>query len=235
VTLTISQSPRPLAGMPCCVATACLRRGDSRSSPANSHGPDSSARPSIAPQKTGIVVAAKLRTDVVMLDGEVAAFCTTPIYIGFHVLQVGRRGSARPAALGAARVPGRPARRPHDGAPMSPLAGRLRDGLGGRGGARVRGHDRERPRSLYRSGSTRSWTKVKFVTTACCGRRHFANIFDGVLVGERVGNELHYRGRGVEFPGRLTCSRCSDAYRRAARRSRSTSRRRLKGSVSQRR
>ena len=67
---------------------------------------------------------AKLRADVLVLDGEVAVFdkelvsrfhllgdddagilCTPPIYIGFDVLQVRALGSARATVRGAARVP----------------------------------------------------------------------------------------------------------------------------------
>jgi ATP-dependent DNA ligase len=52
------------------------------------------------------------------------------------------------------------------------------------------------PRSVYRSGGTRSWVKVKVRREGVfvVGGIRDVNAFDGVLVGERVGDELHYRG-----------------------------------------
>ena len=86
---------------------------------------------------------AKLRADVLVLDGEIAVFdkelvsrfhllgdnddsgilCTPPIYIGFDVLQVGRRDLRECPR------------------PMSPAAGRRREGLGDRGRARDTAED----------------------------------------------------------------------------------------------
>jgi ATP-dependent DNA ligase len=47
------------------------------------------------------------------------------------------------------------------------------------------------PRSTYRSGSTRSWMKVKVRHEGVfvIGGIRDVNAFDGVLVGERVGDE----------------------------------------------
>jgi bifunctional non-homologous end joining protein LigD len=52
------------------------------------------------------------------------------------------------------------------------------------------------PRSIYRSGGTRSWMKVKVRREGVfvVGGIRDVNAFDGVLVGERVGDALHYRG-----------------------------------------
>jgi ATP-dependent DNA ligase len=52
------------------------------------------------------------------------------------------------------------------------------------------------PRSTYRSGNTRSWMKVKVRHEGVFGVGGIrdVNAFDGVLVGERVSDELHYRG-----------------------------------------
>ena len=84
---------------------------------------------------------AKLRADILVLDGEVAVFdkelvsrfhllgdtdtgilCTPPIFIGFERPPGRPARSPRSAARRAARVSGGPARRAHDGAPMSPAA-----------------------------------------------------------------------------------------------------------------
>ena len=52
------------------------------------------------------------------------------------------------------------------------------------------------PRSIYRSGSTRAWMKLKIRREGVflVGGIRDVNAFDGVLVGERVGDELRYRG-----------------------------------------
>jgi bifunctional non-homologous end joining protein LigD len=150
-----------------------------------------------------------------VLDGEVAVFdkelvsrfhllgdddtgilCTPPIYIGFDVLQLGRR-DLRGLPLAERRV----FLEDHlDGHTMVLPCRRLPD-YGAKAWAIVeeRGYEgmiAKDPRSTYRSGSTRSWMKVKvrhegvFVV----GGIRDVNAFDGVLVGERVGGTLHYRG-----------------------------------------
>ncbi len=52
------------------------------------------------------------------------------------------------------------------------------------------------PRSTYRAGATRAWIKVKVRhdSVFAIGGIRDANAFDGVLIGERVGENLHYRG-----------------------------------------
>jgi ATP-dependent DNA ligase len=52
------------------------------------------------------------------------------------------------------------------------------------------------PRSTYRSGGTRSWMKVKVRREGVfvVGGIRDVNAFDGVLVGQRVGDALRYRG-----------------------------------------
>jgi bifunctional non-homologous end joining protein LigD len=159
---------------------------------------------------------AKVRADVLVLDGEIAVFdkelvsrfhllgdnddsgilCTPPIYIGFDVLQVGRRDlRARPLVERRVFLEDQlnghtmvlPCRRlPDDGAKAWAIVEE-------RG---YKGMIAKDPHSTYRSGSTRARMKVKvrhegvFVV----GGIRDVNAFDGVLVGERVGDELHYRG-----------------------------------------
>jgi ATP-dependent DNA ligase len=67
------------------------------------------------------------------------------------------------------------------------------------------------PRSVYRSGGTRSWVKVKVRREGVfvVGGIRDVNAFDGVLVGERVGDELHYRGVVEGASRRRTWSRYS--------------------------
>ena len=160
---------------------------------------------------------AKVRADVLVVDGEVAVvdkelvsrfhllgdddtgvLCPRPIYIGFDVLQVGRRDlRARPLAerrvfledqLGGHTMVLPCRRLPDDGAKAWAIV-------------EERGYEgmvAKDPRATDRSGSTRSWMKVKvrhegvFVV----GGIRDLNAFDWVLVGERVGDELHYRGVG---------------------------------------
>jgi hypothetical protein len=52
------------------------------------------------------------------------------------------------------------------------------------------------PRSTYRSGSTRSWAKVKVRREGVfvVGGIRDVNAFDGVLVGEEIDGQLVYRG-----------------------------------------
>jgi bifunctional non-homologous end joining protein LigD len=52
------------------------------------------------------------------------------------------------------------------------------------------------PRSTYRFGTTRAWIKVKVRHDAvfAVGGIRDANAFDGVLIGEHVGDRLEYRG-----------------------------------------
>jgi bifunctional non-homologous end joining protein LigD len=158
---------------------------------------------------------AKLRADVVVLDGEVAVFdkelvsrfhllgdddtgilCTPPIYVGFDVLQVGRRDlRARPLAERRGVLDDQ-----LDGHTMVLPCRRLPDD-GAQAWAIVeeRGYEgmvAKDPRSTYRSGSTRSWAKVKVRHEGVFVVGGIRNIdaFDGALVGEDVGGQLVYRG-----------------------------------------
>jgi bifunctional non-homologous end joining protein LigD len=157
----------------------------------------------------------KLRPQVLVLDGEVAVFdeqlvsrfhllgesdsdelCTPPMFIGFDVLQVGRRDlradpleRRRPiledAIAGSELV--LPVRR------LDPSGAKAWDIVERRG---LEGFVAKDPRSVYRSGPTRSWVKVKLRHEGVfvVGGLRAADGAGGVLVGERVGDELHYRG-----------------------------------------
>lgn len=160
---------------------------------------------------------AKLRADVLVLDGEVAVFdkdlvsrfhllgdtdrgllCTPPIYIGFGVLQVGRRDlRARP--LAERRVVLEDQLDGHHHTMVLPCRRLPDDGLKAWALVEERGYESmvaKDPRSTYRSGSTRAWAKVKvrhegvFVV----GGIRDVNAFDGVPVGERVSDALYYLG-----------------------------------------
>jgi len=52
------------------------------------------------------------------------------------------------------------------------------------------------PASSYRAGPTRSWIKVKLrhERVFVVGGIRIVDAFDGALVGEKVGDELRYRG-----------------------------------------
>lgn len=157
----------------------------------------------------------KLRPHVLVLDGEVAVFdeqlvsrfhllgesdseelCTPPMFIGFDVLQVGRRDlradpleRRRPiledAIAGSKLV--LPVRR------FEPCGAKAWDIVERRG---LEGFVAKDPQSVYRSGPTRSWVKVKLrhERVFVVGGLRAAHGAGGVLVGERVGDELHYRG-----------------------------------------
>jgi bifunctional non-homologous end joining protein LigD len=129
-------------------------------------------------------------------DDDSGVLSTPPIYIGFDVLQVGRRDlRARPLAERRAFLEDK-----LDGLTMVLPCRRLPDdGLKAWAVVEERGYEgmvAKDPRSTYRPGSTRSWAKVKvrhegvFVV----GGIRDVNAFDGVLVGQRVGDALHYRG-----------------------------------------
>jgi bifunctional non-homologous end joining protein LigD len=129
-------------------------------------------------------------------DDDTGVLCTPPVYIGFDVLQVGRRDlRARPLAERRVFLEDQ-----LDGHTMVLPCRRLPDD-GAKAWAIVeeRGYEgmiAKDPRSTYRSGSTRAWMKVKvrhegvFVV----GGIRNVDAFDGVLVGEFVGDALHYRG-----------------------------------------
>jgi bifunctional non-homologous end joining protein LigD len=158
---------------------------------------------------------AKLTTDVVVLDGEVAVFdeklvsrfhllgddtsgviSTPPVFIAFDVLQAGghdlrnrplveRRHFLEEIVDGADMV--LPCRRlPEDGAEAWHMV-------------EERGYEgfvAKDPRSTYRPGPTRAWVKVKVRHEGVfiVGAIRDVDAFDGVLVGERVGDGFEYRG-----------------------------------------
>jgi bifunctional non-homologous end joining protein LigD len=158
---------------------------------------------------------ADLNAEVAVLDGEVAVFdeklvsrfhllrddvtgvvATPPVFIAFDLLQVGRRDIRSRPLLERRRlledvIDGAdvvlPCRRlPEDGAE----AWRIAEDRG------YEGFVAKDPSSTYRAGPTRAWVKVKvrhegiFVV----GGIRDVDAFDGVLVGERVGDGFEYRG-----------------------------------------
>lgn len=157
----------------------------------------------------------KLSPDTLVLDGEIAVFdeqlvsrfqllgepdpavlCTPPILIAFDVLQVDRqdvrrlplhrRRSILEDTLDGSHLV-LPVRR------LEPEGPRAWATVQRRG---LEGLVAKDPASTYRSGDTRSWIKVKLrhERVFVVGGIRNVDAFDGVLVGERVGDELHYRG-----------------------------------------
>ena len=158
---------------------------------------------------------ASIKVDTLVLDGEVAVFdeklvsrfhllgdtengviTTPPVFIAFDVLQVGAR-DLRQRPLAELRraledlledVPFVfPCRR------LSDDPSRAWEMVEERG---YEGMVAKDPRSTYRHGMTRAWVKVKVRHEAVfhVGGLRDANAFDGVLVGEQIGDKLHYRG-----------------------------------------
>jgi bifunctional non-homologous end joining protein LigD len=158
---------------------------------------------------------AKLRPDVLVLDGELAAFdeqlvsrfhlisdpdtgilCTPPMFIAFDVLQVGqhdvrrlplsqRRPILEDTIAGSEMV--LPVRR------LEPSGAQAWQTVERRG---LEGFVAKDPASAYRQGPTRSWVKVKVrhEGVVVVGGIRDLDAFDGALVGERVGGDLMYRG-----------------------------------------
>ena len=158
---------------------------------------------------------AQLRPDVLVLDGEVAVFdeqlvsrfhllgdpdptivCTPPMYIAFDVLQAGRHGVCglplerrrrlREDVIADADMV-LPVRRPE------PHGAKAWATVECRG---LEGFVAKDPASTYRSGSTRSWVKVKqrHEGVFLVGGYRNLDAFDRVLVGEPVDGRLHFRG-----------------------------------------
>ena len=158
---------------------------------------------------------AALKAEAAVLDGEVAVFdeklvsrfhllgdnesgvlSTPPVFIAFDVLQIGARDlRGRPLAE----------RRPLledvlDDVPCVFPCRRLpADGRKAWHVVEERGYEgmvAKDPRSTYRGGATRAWVKVKMRHEAVfvVGGIRDANAFDGVLIGEQIGDKLHYRG-----------------------------------------
>lgn len=153
--------------------------------------------------------------DTLVLDGEVAVFdeklvsrfhllgdnengviATPPVFIAFDVLQLGARDLRRRPLAERRRaledlledVPFVfPCRRLSDDPSR---AWEMVEECG------YEGMVAKDPRSTYRQGMTRAWVKVKVRHEAVfhVGGLRDANAFDGVLVGEQIGDTLHYRG-----------------------------------------
>jgi bifunctional non-homologous end joining protein LigD len=156
-----------------------------------------------------------LKADTIVLDGEIAVFdeklisrfhligdtesgvvATPPVLIAFDVLQLGARDLRRRPLAERRRILEDlldgvrfvlPCRRlPEDGAKAwEVVVTRGYEGLIAKD-----------PRSTYRLGTTRAWIKVKVRHDAvfAVGGIRDANAFDGVLIGEHVGDRLEYRG-----------------------------------------
>jgi bifunctional non-homologous end joining protein LigD len=156
-----------------------------------------------------------LKIDTAVLDGEVAVFdeklvsrfhllgdsesgvlSTPPVFIAFDVLQVGARDiRRRPLAERRCILEDLVA----DGAPVFPCRRLPEDGEKAWEVVANRGYEgmvAKDPRSSYRAGATRAWVKVKVRHEAVftVGGIRDANAFDGVLLGEHIGDKLHYRG-----------------------------------------
>jgi bifunctional non-homologous end joining protein LigD len=157
----------------------------------------------------------KLRSDTLVLEGEIAVFdehlvsrfqllgepdpavlCTPPIFIAFDVLQVGRQDLRRLRLDRCRRV----LEDAVDGSQLVLPVRRL-ESHGARAWATVErrgleGFVAKDPASVYRPGATRSWIKVKLrhERVFVVGGIRNVDAFDGVLVGEKVGDELRYRG-----------------------------------------
>jgi bifunctional non-homologous end joining protein LigD len=158
---------------------------------------------------------AALSADTALLDGEIAVFdekllsrfhligddesgvlSTPPVFIAFDALQIGGR-DLRNRPLDERRriledLVG-------DASPIFPCRRLPQDGRRAWQIVEARGYEgmvAKDPRSTYRSGATRAWVKVKVRHDAvfAVGGIRDANAFDGVLLGERIGDKLHYRG-----------------------------------------
>ena len=158
---------------------------------------------------------ASLKPDAVVMDGEVAVYdeklvsrfhligdpdtgvvCTPPVFIAFDVLQIGRR-DVRTRPLAERRVM---LEELLDDVDQAFPCRRLPD-HGAKAWAIVeeRGYEgfvAKDPRSAYRPGTTRAWIKVKqrHERAFVVGGIRTVDAFDGVMVGEEVNDELHYRG-----------------------------------------
>lgn len=158
---------------------------------------------------------ASLKTEVAVLDGEVAVFdeklvsrfhllnddssgviATPPVFIVFDVLQAGARDFRSQPLVERRRVLEdliddvdfvMPCRRlPENGSEAWDIV--LERGY--------EGMVAKDSRSTYRGGPSRAWMKVKIrhETVFHVGGIRDANAFDGVLVGEKIDDTLHYRG-----------------------------------------
>jgi len=150
-----------------------------------------------------------------VLDGEIAVFdeelasrfqllgepdppvlCTPPIFIAFDVLQadaedvrrlsLDRRRAILEEALDGSQLVLPVRRLETDGAHA--WATVVRRGL--------EGFVAKDPKSTYRPGPTRSWIKVKLRHEGVfvVGGIRNVDAFDGVLVGEHIGDEVRFRG-----------------------------------------
>jgi ATP dependent DNA ligase domain/ATP dependent DNA ligase C terminal region len=125
-----------------------------------------------------------------------AVLCTPPIFIAFDVLEADRQ-DVRPLRLDRRR---QLLEDTVDGSQLVLPVRRL-ESHGARAWATVErrgleGFVAKDPASVYRPGATRSWIKAKLrhERVFVVGGIRNVDAFDGVLVGERVGDELRYRG-----------------------------------------
>lgn len=129
-------------------------------------------------------------------DPDTGVFCTPPMFIAFDVVQLGRkdvrllplvrRRSILEDAIADSETVLPVRRLDCDGA-------RAWETVERRG---LEGFVAKDPQSTYRSGPTRSWVKVKLRQEGVftVGGIRDVDAFDGVLVGERMGDALHFRG-----------------------------------------
>jgi bifunctional non-homologous end joining protein LigD len=175
----------------------------------------------------------KLPAQNLVLDGEVAVYdeklvsrfhligddesgllCTPPVLIAFDILQVGHEDLRRRPLHERRTI----LEEQLDHADMVLPCRRLPDDPAKAWAtAEERGYEgmvAKAPESTYRPGPTRAWVKVKvrhegmFVV----GGYRNVNAFDGVLVGEQVGDRLDYRGVvewGYRAPDVLAVMRCA--------------------------
>jgi bifunctional non-homologous end joining protein LigD len=158
---------------------------------------------------------ARLPADVVVLDGEVAVYdeklvsrfhllgdrdsglvCTPPAFIAFDVLQAGRRDLRRQPLSERRKILEELV---HDIKMVLPCRRLPADGEKAWAVVQERGYEgmvAKAPGSAYRAGRTTVWVKVKVrhERVFVVGGIRNVDAFDGVLVGEMIGDALHYRG-----------------------------------------
>jgi bifunctional non-homologous end joining protein LigD len=158
---------------------------------------------------------ANLKTEVAVLDGEVAVFdetlvsrfhllnddssgviATPPVFIVFDVLQAGAQDlRSQPLAERRRLLEDLT----HDVEFVLPCRRLPENGSKAWDIVVERGYEglvAKDSRSTYRQGSTRAWVKLKVrhESVFIVGGIRDIDAFDGVLVGEHIGDQLHYRG-----------------------------------------
>ena len=179
---------------------------------------------------------AKLPAPTLVVDGEVAVYdeklvsrfhllgdedsgliCTPPVFIAFDVLQVGRHDVRhRPLHERRAILE----EQVHDADMVLPCRRLPDDASKAWAIVEERGYEgmvAKDPESTYRSGPTRAWVKIKVRHEGVFVVGGYRNVdaFDGVLVGEFVGERLEYRGVvewGYRAPDVLAVMRCAQDH-----------------------